>query len=114
MPLPVRAGNRQARGEVKDIMPSSLDLDHPAAAAKPATAVSEEEAPEGVGGTPIAQPRAIVNRRQLTARLWQPFRDGLPRPQQRADRKSVVSGKRVSVRVGLGGLRIITKKKQNN
>src|SRR3546814_10374508 len=83
MPLPVRAGNRQARGEVKDIMPSSLDLDHPAAAAKPATAVSEEDAPEGLGGTPIAQPRAIVNRRQLTARLEQIFRDGLPRPQQR-------------------------------
>src|SRR3546814_363519 len=65
-------------------MPSSLDLDHPAAAAKPATAVSEEEAPEGVGGTPIAQPRAIVNRRQLTARLEQTFRDGLPRPQRRS------------------------------
>src|SRR3546814_20947498 len=30
------------------------------------------------------------------------------------DRKSVVSGKSVSVRVDLGGRRIITKKKQNN
>src|SRR3546814_17919533 len=29
------------------------------------------------------------------------------------DRKSVVSGKRVSVRVDLGGVRIITKKKHN-
>src|SRR3546814_11906049 len=32
----------------------------------------------------------------------------------RADRKSVVSGKSVSVRVGLGGRRCINKKKTNN
>src|SRR3546814_17112274 len=36
------------------------------------------------------------------------------RGRRRRDRKSVVSGKRVSVRVDLGGRRIIKKKKANN
>src|SRR3546814_12831471 len=38
--------------------------------------------------------------------------DLLPKRQEGLDRKSVVSGKSVSVRVDLGGRRIITKKKQ--
>src|SRR3546814_11013764 len=37
-----------------------------------------------------------------------------PRPPAARDRKSVVSGKRVSVRVDLGGRRIIKKKTQQN
>src|SRR3546814_12827435 len=42
-----------------------------------------------------------------------PRRDGII-PTAYPDRKSVVSGKSVSVRVGLGGRRIIKKKKSHN
>src|SRR3546814_16361164 len=39
---------------------------------------------------------------------------GWSQPRYQQDRKSVVSGKRVSLRVDLGGRRIIKKKKKNN
>src|SRR3546814_13680324 len=46
----------------------------------------------------------------VTAVNWaRAYNDGVPAP---VDRKSVVSGKSVSVRVGLGGRRFIKKKKK--
>src|SRR3546814_19998170 len=50
--------------------------------------------------------RRGVGRRRLPARHLRPPAD--------PDRKSVVEGKRVSVRVDLGGRRIIKKKKKKN
>src|SRR3546814_13809460 len=52
--------------------------------------------------------QSVVDAQQLTPR-WQPA--GFAFEQAPADRKSVVSGKSVSVRVDLGGRRTIKKKK---
>src|SRR3546814_15907630 len=67
-----------------------------------------------------ADPTARVNQANAAA-LIQPVRDGFinsmqvyPFTQGALDRKSVVSGKSVSVRVDLGGRRIIKKKKNKN
>src|SRR3546814_16918624 len=88
-----RTDTSAARGPDKALIPRGTALGPVAAA--PAERNSNSRKPAMVQPTP--QSPAMV---QST-----PQRSGM------GDRKSVVSGKRVSVRVDLGGRRIITKKK---
>src|SRR3546814_20995777 len=65
------------------------------------------------------RPRPVARHRHAGRRSRQADRRGgqfvyAIRPRPRAARKSVVEGKSVSVRVDLGGLRLITKKKRHN
>src|SRR3546814_16215145 len=61
-------------------------------------------------------PGAVIERVGMGAEEWMALRHGLDRPLAAvdADRKSVVEGKRESVRVDLGGRRIRNKKQNTN
>src|SRR3546814_11346474 len=85
--------------------------------------IADQQVEAGVVGAAAGQLGEVVSRRQvsaqvlfrqLAARTWDDHLAGCANVGQRgeADRKSVVEGKRVSVRVDLGGRRIIKKKNE--